>query len=361
MTQASYYSPYKAAWHEDVIEDIIARQPTVPPSIQVDLEAYCPHSCEFCSYRNVDWQSHGMVFTEPRTISAASSMPRAIGLALPGQMAKAGIQAVEVTGGGESLVWPWIADFFDECAANERDVAIVTNGMAFRPALREHIKRLKWIRFSMDACSAETHSIVHRTHTSVFPRTITYIQDFIQDERSDDTVVGISFVITPHNHREVLEAAGYYKNVVGADNIRYTFTYEPTGTGRLELWERQDVMAQIELAKAKYEDPTFKVFGVNRIHDYNAPNDDFSFCGYQHFTWAVGYNGLVYPCCIMKYHPEFAMGDLNEHTLEQIAVSPRRMQMAYELDVTDCKSCWLRDKNKFIEALITKPDHVDFV
>ena len=37
------------------------------------------------------------------------------------------------------------------------------------------------------------------------------------------------------------------------------------------------------------------------------------------------------------------------------------MKMAYHLDVTKCKSCWLRDKNKFIESLISEPAHVDFV
>jgi len=103
------------------------------------------------------------------------------------------------------------------------------------------------------------------------------------------------------------------------------------------------------------------VFGVNRIHEYSAPNDDFSFCGYQHFVWAIGYDGKVYPCCIMKYHPEFVMGDLREMTLNEMVNSPARMKMGFHLDVHDCKSCWLRDKNKFIESLLQPPMHVDFV
>lgn len=357
----TYYSPYKAAHHPGVLQDIVAKMPTVPPSIQVDLEAYCPHSCEFCSYRNVGWQKHGMVFEEPRTINAESSMPREIGLAIPAQMAKAGIKAVEITGGGESMVWPWITEFLDECARFRRDIAIVTNGSSFRPALREHIHNLKWIRFSMDAMTGDTHQKVHRTPPGQFDRIITYIQDFIHGEREDDTVVGISYVITPHNLDEIYGAANFYKNAVGADNIRYTFTYEPSGTGNLEPWQRQDVREQIMTAKQTFEDKDFHVFGVDRMRDYSAPNDDFSFCGYQHFTWAVGYNGMVYPCCIMKYHPGFEMGSLHEMTLEQIVRSDRRMAMAYELDVKNCKSCWLRDKNQFIEALLTKPEHVDFV
>jgi radical SAM protein with 4Fe4S-binding SPASM domain len=358
--KADYYSSYKAAHHPETIQAIRAHQPVAPRNIQVDLEAYCPHSCEFCSYRNVDWQSHGMVFAEPPRPAADTSIPRQIALEIPRQMFYANIPSIEITGGGESLAYPWITEFLDECASWDRDLAIVTNGVLFKPALREHVKRLQWIRFSMDAVTPEVYTQVHRTPAPVFNTVVKHISDFIRNERKRPTVVGISFVVTPHNYKQVKDAAKYYKDL-GADSIRYTFTYEPTGTGRLDLWERQDVLKAIEAAKLANEDRDFKVFGVNRIHEYSAPNDDFSFCGYQHFVWAIGYNGLVYPCCIMKYHPEFVMGDLAKNTLAEIVSSPERMKMGFNLDVTDCKSCWLRDKNKFIESLLQVPMHADFV
>lgn len=356
---ADYYSPYKAAHHPKIIEAIRGGAPVAPASIQLDLEAYCPHSCEFCSYRNVDWQSHGMVFVEPTKRTEDTSIPKDVALAIPHQMWEAGIQAVEITGGGESLAYPWITEFLDECALWSRDIAIVTNGMLFRPELRKHVKRLKWIRFSMDAATPAAYESVHRTPAAGFTRVLKHITDFLV-EREPETVVGISFVITPHNYQEIGAAAKMFK-AMGVDSIRYTFTYEPTGTGRLELWQRQEVLAEIERVKLEHEDDRFKVFGVNRIHDYNAPNDDFNFCGYQHFVWAIGYNGKVYPCCIMKYHPEFEMGDLREMPLLEMVSSERRMKMGFELDVHDCKSCWLRDKNKFIESLLVEPAHVDFV
>lgn len=359
MTIGNYYSPYKAAHHPDIIKGIRTGRLIAPSNIQVDLEAYCPHSCEFCSYRNVDWQSHGMVFEEPKSPSPDTSIPRGIALSIPRQMYEAGIPSIEITGGGESLVYPHIIEFLDELARYEIDLAIVTNGIAFRPALRAHVQNLKWIRFSMDATTPEVYHEVHRTPAPVFNSVIKHISDYVRDERSDTTTVGISFVITPHNVMQVREAAKFYREL-GANSIRYTFTYEPTGTGRLELWEREHVLADIKAAKAENEGPTFKVFGVNRIHDYNVPNDDFDSCGYQHFVWAIGYNGLVYPCCIMKYHPGFEMGNLHSQTLSDIVTSPERAAMA-ALDPMGCKSCWLRDKNKFIESLIVAPEHVDFV
>jgi len=358
MATGNYYSPYKAAHHPDILENMRAGLPSAPKNIQIDLEAYCPHSCEFCSYRNVDWQSHGMVFEEPSRPTPDTSIPWEIAKELPFQMLEAGIPSIEITGGGESMVYPFIRQFLDLLSASGIDVAIVTNGVAFRQSLREHVERLKWIRFSVDAASSEVYSVVHRVPAPVYNTVLKHISETV-DEFGMDSIVGVSFVITPHNYQEIRPAAERFRDM-GVDSIRYTFTYEPTGTGRLELWQREDVLNDIVQVKRDFESPAFKVFGVNRIHEYNAPNDDFSSCGYQHFVWAIGFNGKVYPCCIMKYHPQFEMGDLCSQTLKEIVNSEQHKSMI-RLDPMTCKSCWLRDKNKFIESLIEAPAHVDFV
>lgn len=354
----SYYSPYKAAHHIETLQDIRNGRPTPPTNIQIDLEAYCPHSCEFCSYRNVGWQEHGMVFVEPKRPSTSTSIPWEIAQHIPHQMEQAGIPSIEITGGGESLAYPHIEAFLDELEMHGITTAIVTNGVLFKPELQTHLPRaLEWLRFSMDAITPDTYHLVHRTPAPVFNSVLKNIDHFMQQK--GETTVGASFVITPHNRHEVPHAAEFYRDR-GFDNIRFTFTYEPTGTGRLEEWERAETLDAIQASKLKFDSGSFHVFGVNRIHDYSAPNDDFSVCGYQHFVWAIGFDGNVYPCCIMKYHPEFVMGSLHENSLDEIVSSPLRARFA-TLDPHDCKSCWLRDKNKFIESLIVPPAHADFV
>lgn len=357
--KADYYSPYKAAHHPHIVEAMRTGKLVAPTNIQVDLEAFCPHSCEFCSYRNVNWQSFGMVFDEPsKVVPEHTGLHKGIALDLPRQMAEAGIPSIEITGGGESLVYPHILPFLDELAKFDIQLAIVTNGVAFRKSLREHVRNLQWIRFSVDAITPEVYEQVHRTPAVVHRKVLGHIREFLA-ERGRTTVVGISFVITPHNYHQVEDAALFFKDL-GVDSIRYTFTYEPGGDGRLDPEGRDQVIRALEAAKGQ-EDRSFKVFGVNRLLEYSAPNTDFSFCGYQHFVWAIGYNGKVYPCCIMKYHPPFEMGDLYQQSLAQIVTSPERERFAFHLDVESCKSCWLRDKNKFIESLLTPPAHVDFV
>jgi len=332
-----------------------------PTDLQVDLEGFCPHSCEFCTYRNVNWQSYGMEFEEPESrVAEKTGLPREVAMRLPREMHEAGIPSIELTGGGEPMVYPYIIEFLDELAKYPIELAIVTNGASLNDQIQSRLQNLKWIRFSVDAITPETHSKVHRVPKSVFSVVMKHLREVVA-RRYEDCKVGVSFVITPHNHHEITEAAQFYKEI-GVDSIRYTFTYDPGGEGGLTAEAAR--LAERAMNQARtLQDENFKVFGtMRRLEFYSRPNTDFHFCEYQFFTWAIGYEGLVYPCCIMKYHKGYALGDLGTNSLKEIIYSEKRRKYIESFDVKDCKACWLRDKNQFIEYLIADhPQHVNFV
>jgi len=357
----NYYSAWKALNQMDSIDLLKRGELFAPKDIQVDLEAYCPHSCEFCSYRNVNWQSHGMDFAEPdRPVPEESGLPKEIAMRLPREMHEAGIPSIELTGGGEPMVYPHIREFLDELGKYPLELAIVTNGASLNEQIQDRLKNLKWIRFSADAITPETHSKVHRVQPSVFNVVIRHIKEVV-DRHYEDCRVGISFVITQHNYHEIEDAARFYKDL-GVNNIRYTFTYDPEGEGMMTAEVARQAERSLNRARA-LQDESFKVFGtMRRLEFYSQPNTDFHFCGYQFFTWAIGYEGQVYPCCIMKYHPGFEMGNLHTQSLKEIVHSEERRKFVDGFDVHDCKACWLRDKNQFIEYLLAdNPQHVNFV
>ena len=154
----SYYSPWKALHQVDDIQKLKNGELFAPKDIQVDLEAYCPHSCEFCTYRNVNWQEHGMYFDEPsRPVAEETGLKKEIAMSLPKQMYEAGIPSIELTGGGEPMVYPHINEFLDELGKYPIELAIVTNGASPNDQLQSKLKNLKWIRFSADAITPESH------------------------------------------------------------------------------------------------------------------------------------------------------------------------------------------------------------
>jgi len=357
----NYYSAWKALNQRDSIELLKKGEMIPPKDIQVDLEAFCPHSCEFCSYRNVNWQEHGMQFAEPdRPVPEETGLPKDIAMRLPREMYEAGIPSIELTGGGEPMVYPHIKEFLDELGKYPIELAIVTNGASLNKQLQDKLTNLKWIRFSMDAITPEIHSKVHRVPPSVFNVVVKHIEEVV-DRKFEDCRVGISFVTTEHNYHEIEGAARFYKDL-GVNNIRYTFTYDPDGEGRMTPDQIREAERSLNNAR-KLQDDNFKVFGtMRRLEFYSQPNTDFHFCGYQFFTWAIGYEGLVYPCCIMKYHKGFEMGDLRTQSLKELVHSDARRKFIEGFDVHDCKACWLRDKNQFIEYLLAdNPQHINFV
>lgn len=362
----SYLSPFKAAHHLEDVHTLRSGLMIPPRNIQIDLEAFCPHSCEFCSYRNVGWQDYGpapMQFHAPtRVVEGESGMSWEIASKIPEQMKLAGIPAIEITGGGESLVYPHITDFLALCNANDIEVGLVTNGVALNKRIRSFLRRdkLKWVRFSCDAVTADVYSQVHRTPAPAFDTLTRHITELNDWRDPGETLIGISFVITKHNFEQIADAARFYREL-GADSIRYTFTFTPDGDGAMTNEQRDVALWQMGVAEKENCD-SFKVFTVNRLDDYNDPNTDFSKCGYQHFVWAIGYNGTVYPCCIMKYHAGYEIGDLYHQTLLDIVHSDARKKFARDLIVSECKPCYLRNKNKFIEYLLDdQPQHVNFV
>jgi sulfatase maturation enzyme AslB (radical SAM superfamily) len=68
---------------------------------------------------------------------------------------------------------------------------------------------------------------------------------------------------------------------------------------------------------------------------------------------------MVYPCCIMKYHPDYAFGDLRKNTLKEL-ITKMDEQMT-GLVPAKCLPCWLRNKNKAIDNAVVEPMHRNFV
>lgn len=350
------YSPWKAAHHPERLAALRSGEVCPPSNVQIDLEGWCPYSCQFCSYRNVGWQSRGMRFQAPSRVGPTSGLPREIALALPAQLAALGVQAVEVTGGGEPLASPYGVEFFDRCLGAGLRLALITNGLFFGERVRDRVRGAAWVRLSVDAATPETYARIHRTDPDNLQRVLDNLSAFVA-VREPGCKVGVSFVVAPDNVAEVYRAALLYRDL-GVDNVRFAVSYEPTGTGGLDS-RGHEVAARLLAEAGCLSGEGFRVFGTTyRLPYYARPNDDFSRCHVQRFVWAIGTDARVYPCCIEKYHEGFALGDLRTESVETIA----RRQVGAAFDVTRCKPCWLRDKNLFVDYLLAEhPEHVEFV
>jgi len=166
-------------------------------------------------------------------------------------------------------------------------------------------------------------------------------------------------IINRENYTEIEDLAQYAHDV-GADNVRFSLAMTPQKEKLFYgIWE--EAVEQMNKA-AKLEDPRFKVFAFpNRINEISQKTLS-PYCGYHHFTGVIGSNGGVYPCCLLKYRSGFNLGNLKEQTFEDIWKGDKRKAFKEKVDKGCNYSCWMTDKNKFIEYLLTdNPTHKNFV
>jgi len=252
-TDDNAYSGFKASIHHGKIQMLKDGLSFPPPCIQVDLEGYCPHDCNFCAYRNAGWNKRGQVFFKAdwakeysgnvnmsqenkpkgRRVEEVSGFPKKIAMSLPAQMDEANIPSIELTGGGEPTSYPYFDEFIEELVKYEDiEVALVTNGQLLSKKRVDVLNNsLSWLRFSIDSATPRTHAKVHGVPNTVFEQVLKNLKYAIDMKRKKNKL-GVSFIVNPDNYQEMLPATQMYKEM-GVDNIRFSFVYDTSGTGRL--------------------------------------------------------------------------------------------------------------------------------
>ena len=377
MSQEIEYSTSKAHWHTEKMKSLRAGLQIVPTEIQVDLEAWCNDNCGFCSYRKEDGYNNEMlkmINGKPSNDNMAigkpsidSRIPDDIVLDLPRQMVEAGIPAIEITGGGEPTLHPKFTELLQLLGEKKLDIAVVTNGSKLTPKNIELMKKYCiWIRISMDASNPETHRKIHHTPNFDFERRVSNIKKLLENKR-DDLIIGISFIITPENVDDIESAARLFA-LMKVNHIRFSWMFDKQGTAGLTTRQIKEIGELVPRLQEELNTETFKIFNEkNRIQLYTQKND-FKKCSFQRFVMVIGADSGCYPCCIMKYNMDYQYGNLKDNTLKEIVHAMNTDEFMKSLDPARCYPCWLSPRNTSINngienpiILKEKPLHVNFI
>jgi MoaA/NifB/PqqE/SkfB family radical SAM enzyme len=366
------YTTNKAVYHTDKIFQLQQDNMIAPTEIQVDLEAFCNDNCSFCSYRKEDGYNAenmlpligGKSSTDNKPIgkpSADSRIPDDVVLRIPEMMVEAGIKAIEVTGGGEPTMHPKFDELISLLGKADREIGLVTNGSLLNDDRIDLIvKNCLWVRISMDSATPQTHKTIHRTPGYSFEKRMEAIKK-IAHLKDDGLTLGISFIITPENLPELADAAKLFSEIKGINHLRFSWMYDMQGTAGLTPDQIIDAKQNLDSLIEEYDRDDFKIFyEKDRIEHYTAPNE-FSKCYYQKFVWAIGADSKVYPCCIMKYHPNFANGDISKSTLKELINNMTTLARQNGVQPSKCFPCWLRNRNQQIANAVERPKHHNFI
>ncbi len=350
------YSPLKIFHHRGRIDALQRGEQPNPAQVQLIITNRCNHRCKFCSYRMPGYTSNQM-------FNAADEIPYAKVLEIIDDCREMEIPAIQVTGGGEPTIHPQFSEIVEQIVSRGLQLAIVTNGNVLPEKSIPTLACATWVRFSIDAAEEATYRSLRGVGEAAFKKTWKNIDRLVVEKyrQQSDVVIGIGFVVTRENFREVVTATQQAKDA-GVDNIRLSAVFQNDGADYFDAIHPE----AIELCReaVKLQTPTFRVFNNfdHRFEDLELAHPDYSFCGIQHFNTYIGADLNVYRCCVNAYNRLGLIGSIRNHRFATLWRSAWKRYNFAEFDARKCSWCMFNEKNRTIAyAIANNPPHVNFV
>ena len=362
----SPYSTSKILQHPAALERM-ARREQQPAPIMVDFMPMlaCNQSCAFCSYGH---RKEG----DPEERQGWKNMELMSDAALPWEkasealmdLAGMGTRAIELTGGGEPLIWPHVDRFFLWLAHMDGvfQLGLVTNGTALTDERADLFARTnwKWARVSIDAGCVEDYCATRRVSTAHWDRAWEAVERLALRRTSAEQRVGVGFVVDNTNYPGITQAARLAR-AYGADNIRITLAFSPHRAGLFKPGVLAVAREQAREAVAELDGRAgdWNKFRVHNLIDERAcnlasPTQDYDFCGMQQIRCVIGGDMNVYRCCSQAFTSRGLLGSIRDQSFRELWGSPEvRQKLSAHDPRTACPhECLYEQRNKAILGAI---------
>ena len=376
------YSTSKSLHHPEKIEELRAGGHPVPVHVQLIISDYCNHDCDFCAYRMSGYTSNQMFQEEEGQSRSARNPQRQISfdkcIEIIDDCVEMGVKCLQFTGGGEPTVHPNFSEIVAYAQGNGLETSLVTNGATLTdPEHRAVIKNMAWVRVSIDAGLPETYKASRGVGTGMWKRVLSGLKILCQEIREEEfgCTVGVGFVVTPRNHKEIPLAAQIYKDA-GAHNMRVGLMFNPDGANPFAMI-RDAIPLFVKEAIDDFADETFSIIdrSSEKLNELDTGRPTFTRCTYQHFTTYIGGDLNVYRCCIYAYNKRGLVHQesLRNQRFKDLWESSERKQNFDKFNAKSCERCQFTKIIEEINAAVdqddpplqsflgSKPTHVNFV
>lgn len=350
------YSHLKAFRHPGVMESIITKKPARLPHVELVLADVCQQHCSFCAYR-LKGYAPNQLFDEKRMMSGEKA------LEIIQDCAEIGVQAIQFTGGGEPTLHPQFPKLFEKVIELGINAALVTNGVRLGTMLTAAVQA-EWVRISLDAATEETYCKIRKVrgdHWGKAQESI-YLLRGLRDLVNINCQIGVGFVVTPDNWKEISDAAKLAKEL-GADNFRISAQFSQEDEKLFAGFHKE--AAQLAAEAEKLSDEGFTVYNrfSDRLDDLRSKSPEQMLCGYQFFTTYIGADLGVYRCCGYAYNERGLVGSLKDQRFKDFWMSQERFDNQINFDGRGCERCQFRRQNSAIAyAVDPQPQlHEEFV
>ena len=354
MAEEYRIDSHKLIYHPRRVADWLEGQKIYPLSVEISPSSACNHRCLFCSFDYLDYKP---IFLDYNLIITNLK-----------QMAGKGLKSVVLAGQGEPLLNPQTPNLIEEIRSFNLDIGMSTNGVLFKKEFSQRcLGLLKWVRFSLNAGSSETHQLIHKGKSNDFDIVLNNIADAVEEKRIRklDTTIGVQLLLIPENADEVLELAIKLKDI-GVDYFTVKPYYQHPSSINVreksfdEKWCRELQGKLQALANASYQ-VYFRMHTMTKL----LRQKNYDVCRALPFWTCIDAEANVWSCLSHIGNTDYLYGNLKEKSFSAIWESEQRenvLKRITSLGVDHCQeACRLDEMNIYLHEICNLSSHVNFI
>jgi len=318
--QTQFYSTFgdKLLQHTDVLNSIQNEKKFKPITVQLVPTEVCDLKCSYCSVKNRNKKGYIPFDTIKQGLYDFSFM---------------GAKALEITGGGNPLLYPEINEIINYAYKLGFDIGIITNSVEPKKYLSEKsIGQLKWIRVSLSALDVDGDIKIDLAK--------------IPKEK-----LGLSYIINSKTTEEIIKEISDISSFYDVKFVR--LAPDCLGDDALDIKTKWDDVIK------KYNTDN-KIF-LKEINDNYFAYPDACYVGLIRPYWT---HSGVYICSshVLKtqnYEENWKLCDIKNVFKFYTECNERykNNEAPYSIDISKCYHCYYFNNNKLLHSVATEmPD-----
>lgn len=335
------YLKHRILTHYNEAQEILNGGMPLPRMAILHPTYVCNHNCVGCDFR---YQNN-----ELKTILSEKDANKILD-----ELIKAGIQAVEFSGGGEALLAPNISQMIKKLRDNGIAVGILTNGSKLEGEILDTIIRnCTYLRVSLEAGSNEVFMKVKNVKSNKeFSRIVDNIKNAVQLKKKLGKSIDISikFTVGRINYMD-MEKAIQLAIKLGVDSIQFKL-YE--NVDAVQLYEQknpeklQSVASKLEELKKSYGDKIIILGDLRKTRLRSR-------CWLSPIITLVDALGDIYLCSYYRHRMKtHCIGNLLKDDFKTIWYGKRHREAIENIKAGECDlyDCRFHFYNYFMKKLI---------
>lgn len=316
------YSKMKIFSFEEKVNSLPESTDKIMPPINLRIKPtnVCNHSCWYCAYRLDNLQlGKDMVIKD--------QIPKNKMMEIVEDIIEMDVKSVTFSGGGEPLVYPYMAEVIERLSQSSVKFAALTNGVRLQGRLAELFAHHgTWVRISIDGWDDASYAEYRGIREGEFSKVMKNMENFKKID--GECYLGISLIVDQKNAPHVHEFTKRLKDV-GVDSIKISACLVSNNVAENKAYHDKifdQVKTQIQECRHDFADDHFEI--NDSYHEIDGRFlKDYTWCPYVQISPVIGADLNVY-CCHDKAY------NIDEGVLGSI-------------ENQGFKDFWMKDKSKF--------------